>query len=128
MEQFLMDTNCVSHYLSGLIPSKGMQFMDSVIDAGPRISIITQIELLCWNTPEKDKIVAVSDFISDSIIYEVTQDIVAHCVALRKGRKIKTPDAIIAATALAQHFTLITRNEKDFNNIPKLKIINPGKL
>ncbi len=38
------------------------------------------------------------------------------------------PDAIIAATALAQGLTLITNNEKDFNNIKGLKIVNPFKV
>ena len=52
---------------------------------------------------------------------------IAQCVNIRKGKKIKTPDAIIAATALAYSFTLITNNEKDFAKIKGLKIINPRK-
>ena len=42
-----------------------------------------------------------------------------------KEEKIKTPDAIIAATALAYGYFLITNNEKDFAGINELKIINP---
>lgn len=34
----------------------------------------------------------------------------------------------IAATALAHGFTLITNNEKDFNNINGLKMVNPFKV
>ncbi|MVN21709.1 PIN domain-containing protein [Mucilaginibacter arboris] len=45
-----------------------------------------------------------------------------------KGKKIKTPDAIIAATALAYDYTLITNNEKDFFAIAGLRIVNPAKL
>ena len=37
-------------------------------------------------------------------------------------------DAIIAATAIAHGYTLITNNEKDFTNIKGLKIINPYKM
>ena len=48
-----------------------------------------------------------------------------QCVKVRKGKKIKTPDAIIAATALANGYTLITNNITDFKNIPGLKIPNP---
>lgn len=47
---------------------------------------------------------------------------------LRKNKKNKTPDAIIAATALAHNFTIITNNEKDFKNIEGLKVINPHKI
>lgn len=44
---------------------------------------------------------------------------------LRRERKIKTPDAIIAATAIAFGFTLVTNNEKDFKKIDGLSIVNP---
>lgn len=46
----------------------------------------------------------------------------------RKGKKIKTPDAIIAATALAYGYTLITNNQKDFAHIKGLKIVGPWKM
>ena len=41
----------------------------------------------------------------------------------------KTPaiDGLIAASALALNCKLVTRNIKDFDNIPGLEIINPWK-
>jgi len=42
---------------------------------------------------------------------------------LRREHRIKLPDAIIAATALANQFTLITRNTTDFWNIKGLTFI-----
>ena len=50
MERHLIDTNVVSDYFSASLPASGLQFMDSVIDAVPNLSVITQIELLCWKT------------------------------------------------------------------------------
>lgn len=35
------------------------------------------------------------------------------------------PDAIIAATAMTNKFTLITNNIKDFSNIKNLVVIDP---
>ena len=127
MEQYLIDTNVVSDYLSASFPDAGIALLDSAIDAVPNISIITQIELLCWNT---DDITTqnVKDFIEDSVVLDINPDVIVHCVALRKGKKIKTPDSIIAATALAYGYTVITANEKDFANIKGLKFINPHKL
>ncbi|SEL54091.1 hypothetical protein SAMN05421740_106223 [Parapedobacter koreensis] len=52
-------------------------------------------------------------------------DVVIQTIALRKKRKIKLPDAIIAATAIVQKCTLITRNIQDFSNIKGLRLINP---
>ena len=127
MEQYLIDSNVVSDYLSASLSAAGIDFLDSVIDAGPNLSVISQIELLCWNT-DKATTEKVKNFIADSVILDISPDVVAHCVALRKGKKIKTPDAIIAASALANGFVLITNNEKDFANIKELKILNPHKL
>ena len=68
------------------------------------------------------------NFILDSVIWEVTPDVVTECVRIRRSKKIKTPDAIIAATALVNNFTIITNNEKDFENIKGLKVVNTYKL
>jgi predicted nucleic acid-binding protein len=38
------------------------------------------------------------------------------------------PDAIIAATALAENFVLVTRNTDDFKNIAGLELLNPWEL
>ena len=127
MEQYLMDTNVVSDYFSASFSAAGMALMDNAIDAVPNISIITQIELLCWKTDNATE-QNVQNFIADSVVLDISPDVIAQCVALRKGKKIKTPDAIIAATASAYGYTLITANEKDFDNIKGLKIVNPKKL
>ncbi|HDP55568.1 MAG TPA: type II toxin-antitoxin system VapC family toxin [Bacteroidetes bacterium] len=127
MEQYLIDTNVISDYFSASLPENGLQFMDAVIDAVPNLSVISQIELLCWKT-DAAKEQRVKDFIADSTIFDITTDVISHCVNIRRNKKVKTPDAIIAATALAHNFTLITNNEKDFNNINGLKIVNPFKV
>ena len=127
MGQYLIDTNIVSDYFTSSISSSGMLFMSSVIDATPHLSIITQIELLCWKA-EKNLEHKIANFITDSIILDIDTEVVDFCVKIRKNKKIKTPDAIIAATALANKYILITNNENDFKNINGLKIINPHKL
>ena len=127
MEQYLIDTNVVSDYLSASFSPAGMTLMDMAINATPNISVITQIELLCWNT-DKTTTQNLKDFITDSNVLNISPDVIARCITLRKGKKIKTPDAIIAATALAFGYTIITKNEKDFTGIKGLKIVNPNKL
>jgi len=127
MEQYLIDTNVVSDYFSASFSAAGMALMDVAIDATPNISIITQIELLCWNT-DATTTQNIQNFVADSAVLDISPDVIAQCVALRKGKKIKTPDAIIAGTALAYGYTLITGNEKDFGFINGLKIVNPHKF
>ena len=127
MEQFLIDTNVVSDYFSASLSEAGMLFMDAAIDNIPNLSVITQIELLCWKTDAATE-QKVNDFIGDSVVLDISPDVIIQCVKLRKGKKIKTPDAIIAATALAYGYTMITNNEKDFAHIEGLKIVNPHKI
>ena len=127
MEQYLIDTNVVSDYLSASLPATGMQLLDKAVDAIPNLSVITQIELLCWNTDEPTEL-NVKNFIADSEVLDINPDVIAHCVTIRKNKKIKTPDAIIAGTSLAYGYILITNNEKDFANIKELQIINPHKV
>lgn len=121
MEHYLIDTNAVSHYLSGQLSGSGNDFMDEIIDATPNLSVISQIELLSWITPKQN---IIQEFISDSLIINLTPDIIRLCIKIRRERKIKTPDAIIAATAIAQNLTLISDNVKDFSGIPDLRLIN----
>jgi predicted nucleic acid-binding protein len=127
MEQYLMDTNIVSDYLTANLTSKSLDFMDEIIDQTPKLSIISKIELLCWQTNKETKN-KITDFINDSNVLNITDEVVKFCVELRQKRKIKTPDAIIAATALANNYILLTKNIKDFQNIKGLKIINPNSL
>ncbi|MBX2929194.1 MAG: type II toxin-antitoxin system VapC family toxin [Saprospiraceae bacterium] len=127
MGQFLIDRNAISDYLSASLPPLGLQFMDTVIDEAPNLSVISQIELLCWKTTDSIE-QQIKDFIAESNVFWVNVDIVEYCVKIRRNKKIKTPDAIIAATALSLGFSLITENESDFAHIQGLKIINPHKI
>ncbi len=123
MEQYLIDTNVVSDYFSASLPPKAMLLMDNIIDNVPNLSIITQIELLCWQTDDTTE-QNVKNFVDDSNTVEINNNVIIQCVNIRRNKKIKTPDAIIAATALANNYTLIINNDKDFKNINGIKIIN----
>ncbi|WP_374754564.1 PIN domain-containing protein [Dyadobacter fermentans] len=50
------------------------------------------------------------------------------CIKLRREKKIRTPDAIIAATAIVYDLTLLTDNEIDFSGIGLIKLRNPNKV
>ncbi len=127
MGRYLIDTNVVSDFFTASLPESGIVFLSNIIDDLPIISIITQIELLCWNTDD-DTLSKINDFIDDCMIADISLNVVAECVRLRRKKKIKLPDAIIAATAIANSLTLITRNTKDFEAITGLVLLNPFEL
>jgi predicted nucleic acid-binding protein len=127
MEQYLIDNNIISGYFSDLLPKKGINFVANVLDKTPNISVITQIEILSWVQSDKQKENILKDFISDSKVYLLNSEIVDECIKIRRSKKIKTPDAIIAATAIITGSILLT-NDKDFIGIQNLKVINPFLL
>lgn len=127
MAGYLIDTNVISDYFAAALPFEGMNFMDQVIDAIPKISVITQIELLCWKANQA-LYSHVQAFTYDSTILPITSKVVAHCVKIRRQKRTKTPDAIIAATALAYDLAVITHNVKDFDGIHSLRVVDPFAL
>lgn len=127
MEQYLIDNNAISNFFSGLFTEKGMDFMADVLDQTPIISVITEIEALSWISSDKAKEQIVKDFIQDATVLALTPAIVSQCISIRRSRKIKTPDAIIAATAIVHNLTIIT-SDSDFKNITGLKVVDPLHL
>ncbi len=92
--KYLIDSNGVIDYLRGSLPTSGMTFMNGVINDLPKVSIITKIEVLGFNTTaEAYKLLA--DFFDDALVLPLTDDVAAITIDLRKNYKIKLPDASI---------------------------------
>ncbi|MBB5438520.1 hypothetical protein HDC92_002196 [Pedobacter sp. AK017] len=126
---YLWDTNTAIYYLQQLFSKEAEDFMDGILkESIPAVSAITEIELLCWKTATNKDLTVLKNFLADSIVFELERDIKNKTVELRKAYTIKLPDAIIAATALVNEITLISRNAKDFNKIKGLDLINPFDL
>ena len=121
---YVIDSNAVIDYLSGQIPEAGMSFMNAVINDTPVISVITQIEVLGFNNPTEIESL-LTQFVDDSLVIALNDEIVKTTISIRKKSKIKMPDAINAATAIALDYTLITRNTPDFKKLSALKTIDP---
>jgi len=124
MGQYLIDNNVISNYFTESFPLKTMNFISGVIDKIPNISVITEIEALSWIAPDKVYEIIIKEFINNANILPLTKKTVAECVQIRRSKKIKTPDAIIAATAIVNNLTLIT-SDNDFKNIRHLQTMNP---
>jgi len=125
-KRYLIDSNAAIDFLGGKLPEKGKQLM---LKINPEISIITFIEILSKKDISVPEMQQYKTFVNSSLIYsEIKGEIAAHTITIRKKYGLKIPDAIIAATAIVNKLTLITRNEKDFVRIYKLDLINPWKV
>ena len=124
MDRYLMDNNAISSFFSETLSEKAMDFVAEIINRTPTISVITEIEALSWVNSDKNKEQIVREFVSDATVLPLSPEVITRCIKLRRSRKIKTPDAIIAATALIHNLVLIT-NDGDFDKIEGLRTINP---
>lgn len=88
-------------------------------------SAISYIEALGYpliSAEEKDSL---QRFFSLAILLPVSENVILTATELRQQKKMSLGDAVIAATALIYHETLVTRNVDDFDWIAQLKIVNP---
>ena len=124
MGTYLIDTNIIADYLGARLPAKSLDKVHRIINSSPFTSVICKIEALSYNFPE-DGLKHAESFFDYLNVLDLSDDIVRETIKIRRKIRIKTPDAIIAATAKVKNLTLVTRNTKDFENIPLLKLYNP---
>lgn len=125
---YLLDTNAIINYLDASLPASAMLFMHGVVDEFCNISIISKMEALGHNFTSPAEQNTIETFVAGTNILAINEDIVNKTIAIRKGKKIKLPDAIIAATALVYGIILLSRNLPDFGGISGMKIINPWDM
>jgi predicted nucleic acid-binding protein len=85
-------------------------------------SIITEIELLGFHAITEFEKSFFTDVLSECIALEISYSIRIAAIDLRRKYKLKTPDAIIAASAIELKIPLLT-TDKDFNKIKELNVI-----
>ena len=123
---YLMDTNTVIDFLNKKLPVSSKNI---ILNAEPIISVITHIELFSSSKTSAEEISQLHAFVNEATIYDhIDSHIVEQAINIRKKNRLKTPDAIIAATAIAYDLTLISRNTKDFDQVPELRLLNPWEM
>ena len=111
--KYLLDTNVVIYFFNGLTDDGALV---EILRSSFNISIITKIEFLSWqkllNDPAlNDKAI---EFISNARVYELDEVVANRTIKNRQRFKVKTPDAIIGATAQVHGFEIVTNNVDDF--------------
>lgn len=136
MTRYLLDTNIIIYNKKGLTPV--VEFLTK-LEQNPEVEIIystiVEAELFSYhNLTEQDK-QDFEDALGIGEIMEVNSKIARKAGDLRNisrniyKKKLKLPDAIIAATAIEYSAILVTRNENDFCHLLEhgLSLYNPFK-
>ena len=113
---FVADTNFLIDVHEGR--DKVLPFLDSTVV----ISVISEIELLGWHKLSEQDKQKLRYLLDDCIIFELTSEIRKLAIEIRQSRRIKTPDAIIAATAKYLQIPIVS-SDKGLKNIPGIELI-----
>ena len=127
-EKYLIDTNIISKLFEGTLPENALNLLANLTTIEQHISVINRIELLSWKELKGDKLSDMKSFLQEIMELDLSDEVIERTIKIRRGRSIKLPDAIIAASAIVHNLTLLSDNDKDFKSISGLKYVNPTKL
>ena len=117
---FLIDTNIIIY-----LTQKKLKISDfAKAGCGLYISSISYIETLGYLFHNQDEEKDATDVCESFERIFLTKEIERQTILIRKSKKIKLPDAIIAATAMVYNLILVTHNVDDFKNIEGLNLLN----
>jgi len=122
--KFLLDSNVIIYHLNDDLNAEGNRLFELAASAGSAYSILSRLEVLGFpmQTESRQRALKVLQLFQELPVDNGSLD---RALTLRSSLKIKTVDAIIAATALTMDLPLITRNSRDFQAIAGLTLIDP---
>ncbi len=131
--RYVVDTNIIIYALKGI--EQAVAALEKLEDDGIEVyySTIVEAELFSFHEITEEQIEKIRGILDLGEIVYVDSEVALKAAELRSlsrktyQRKLKLPDAIVAATALLYSAVLVTRNVEDFNHLEKhdLHMWNP---
>ncbi len=118
MPDFLLDSDVFIDHIRGARKLS----VDPTLAA---YSVVTRTELFAGRAEDEE---AVRELLLPLTEIEVDRGIAERAGRIRRRARIQTADALIAATALEHRLELVTRNSKDFEMVPGLRVRDPQRL
>jgi len=136
--KYLLDTNIISELITKQPNQNVLNFLSSINENDTYLSVITigEIKTGIENVKNIDKKEKLCKWLEEDLlirfknrIVDIDLDIMITWGKINQnlksvGKPLPIMDSIIASSCIYTKFTLITRNEKDFQNLD-LNIINP---
>lgn len=123
---YLVDTDVLIDVAKG--NQAAINYLDSLPD-GWSVSVITAMELVV-GARDKREMKTIDQFLAGVSVVQLSPDAGADAYELlktfAKSHGLRVFDAIIAAVAMREDKTLVSRNEKHFRMIPELRLDVPN--
>lgn len=111
---YLLDTNTIIYLINDRL--------STMLPTGRYgISVISEIELLSFPNLQPDEEKRIRAFLAIADRVAITDAVLDQTIELRRRHRLKIPDAIIAASAIAENAVLLS-NDCKLANIPNLQI------
>ena len=85
-------------------------------------SVVTRCELFAGKSTREE---IVRELLAPFLELPVDRNVAERAGRIRRTRDVRTPDALIAATAMEHQLILVTRNIRDFRAAPGLRVRSP---
>jgi len=120
---YTLDTNAIIYYLDEdptVVP-----LLEPILgqDIAIFVSVVTELELLSHPGLTEEDMAAIQQLLTSVVIFPLESRLAQLAGALHRQYHLKTPDSVVAATALLTHTTLVTRNLRDFQGIDGLSLL-----
>jgi predicted nucleic acid-binding protein len=119
----VLDTNIIIAYLDN--EDCVVSTIHTLFQTGTLLLIpaVVHTELLSFSGFSEKEVRNTDAFLIENFVFvHIDQRISRIAAEIRRTVRIQTPDAYIAATALAYNVPLITRNVRDFTRVPHLQV------
>ena len=120
---YTLDTNAIIYYLDE--DPAVVSVLDPLLaqDIALFVSVVTELELLSYPRLTEEDMAEIAQLLASMVVFPLESRLAHLAAALRRQYRLKTPDSVVAATALLTRTTLVTRNVQDFQAIAGLSLL-----
>lgn len=127
--RWLLDTNVwIDAHAGRADASRVFAQAHSVSGAWLGFSGITKVEVLGYSGLSAADDKALRALLAEFEELPVSTPVIEEAIRLRRLHRMKTPDAIIAATALLLRAEVVTRNTADFKKVAGLSVLDTASF
>ena len=119
---YALDTNILIYYAAG--DPDILAFLRANENAVFYLPSIVIAEFLSYPLMTPAAAEKFHDFVRQTIVINLDYSIAVRAAAIRREVKLPLADALIAASSIAAHASLITRNVRDFKKVNGLNVLS----